>query len=503
MTPYHFDKIIRACHAHFTETNGDMKKHTLITTSLLLVLGLVTGCSSESDGGKAEAGRAAKGGSEASKPKGPVYVGPALPGLAKQQAWSLPPAKAIDLGDVLLFVKVGQGDYARGGYENDPLDGTVGTLFSAYSSDKPEAVTLEFRDVKTGAVRKSLDLKAGAVAATTWHNGVPAVAVTTTRTQESDGLSAQKSSITVTVYGADGARLGTIERDGDGKGVSIHEGHLIEQDGDATLTLTPIDGGAPRKVTCTGMLAHCSFDPRNNEIDGAQAHAPLITGAYAFHVENASTYETDPEQLVMSELASGRKVWSTADVAPPQGVELDKAHKRTSGAVRVLDVRDGRILTAWGAGAFSPDTFVTATYDLASGKQVGGSTTYRYADFPGDTINTEGSSVFSPDHKLAAAHTKGGTALWDLGTGKELWKQGKGEIPLTPRRFSTNGVLYGDTDKEGGSGTSALAVDARTKKVLAKDLPSDGIPLFSRSTGYGYLTTDDGFFVFPAERQDG
>ncbi|KOV93770.1 hypothetical protein [Streptomyces sp. NRRL B-3648] len=480
-----------------------MKKHTLITTSLLLALGLVTGCSSESDGGKAEAGSAAKGGSEASKPKGPVYVGPALPGLAKQQVWSLPPAKAIDLGDVLLFVKVGQGDYARGGYENDPLDGTVGTLFSAYSSDKPEAVTLEFRDVKTGAVRKSLDLKAGTVAATTWHNGVPAVAVTTTRTQESDGLSAQKSSITVTVYGADGARLGTIERDGDGKGVSIHEGHLIEQDGDATLTLTPIDGGAPRKVTCTGMLAHCSFDPRNNEIDGAQAHAPLITGAYAFHVENASTYETDPEQLVMSELATGKKVWSTADVAPPQGVELDKAHKRTSGAVRVLDVRDGRILTAWGADAFSPDTFVTATYDLASGKQVGGSTTYRYADFPGDTINTEGSSVFSPDHKLAAAHTKGGTALWDLGTGKELWKQGKGEIPLTPRRFSTNGVLYGDTDKEGGSGTSALAVDARTKKVLARDLPSDGIPLFSRSIGYGYLTTDDGFFVFPAERQDG
>ncbi|MFF0753003.1 hypothetical protein [Streptomyces sp. NPDC004267] len=483
-----------------------MKKHTLITTSLVLTLGLVTGCSSDGDGGKGTPGSAAQGGgkagSEAPKPKGPAYAGPALPGLAKQQAWSLPPAKAIDLGDALLFVKAAQGDYARGGYENDPLDGTVGTLFSAYSLDKPEAVTLEFRDVKSGAVRKSLALKAGTVAATTWHNGVPAVAVTTTSTQESDGLSAAKSSITVTVYGADGARLGTIEHAGDGKGVSVSEGHLIEQDGEGALKLTPIDGGEPRKVTCTGTLAHCSYDPRNKEIDGAQAHAPLITGTYTFHVENASTYETDPEQLVMSELATGKKVWSTADVTPPQGVELDKDHKRTSGAVRVLDVRDGRILTAWGAGAFSPDTFVTATYDLASGKQIGGSTTYRYADFPGDTINTEGSSVFSPDHKLAAAHTKSGTALWDLGTGKELWKQADGEIPLTPRRFSANGVLYGDTDKDGGSGTSTLAVDARTKKVLAKDLPSDGIPLFSRSTGYGYLTTDNGFFVFPAERQD-
>ncbi|MFF7123711.1 hypothetical protein ACF07Y_13475 [Streptomyces sp. NPDC016566] len=137
---------------------------------------------------------------------------------------------------------------------------------------------------------------------------------------------------------------------------TTHEGYIIEQDGDESLKLTPIDGGAARKVTCTGQLAHCSFDARTNEIDGGQAHAPLITGKYAFHVENASTYENDPEQLVRTDLTTGKKAWSTADVTPPAGVELDEDGKRTSGALRVLDVRDGRVLTAWGAGAFSPDT---------------------------------------------------------------------------------------------------------------------------------------------------
>ncbi|MFE7711878.1 hypothetical protein ACFU6I_40405 [Streptomyces sp. NPDC057486] len=400
-------------------------------------------------------------------------------------------------------MKDAKGGYAAGGYENDPVDGSTGMLFSAYSTNKPEPVTLEFRDVKTGTVRKSLRAKASTVSATTWRNGLPAIAVSATGTQESDGLSAAKSSTTVTVYGSDGARLGTITHAGPNKDVSIDEGHLIEQDDDASLELTPIDGGEPHKVSCTGNLAQCSYDPRTGEIDGGQAHAPLITGKYVFHVENASTYEDDAEQLVMSELATGKKVWSTADVTPPDGVELGDDGRRTSGAVRVLDVHDGQVLTAWGAGAFSPDTFVTATYDLASGRQIGASTTYRYADFPGDTIDTEGSSVLSPDRALAAAHTKGGTAVWDPATGKEIWKQAEGEIPLTPLRFSANGVLYGGTEKEGGAGTSALAVDARTKKVLAKDLPSDGIPLFSRTTGYGYLATADGFFVFPAQRQDG
>ncbi|MFF3325260.1 hypothetical protein [Streptomyces sp. NPDC002889] len=472
-----------------------MNKYTAMAAGLVLSLGLVAGCS-PSDGTQAD-GRGGKNSSGASEGdtagKGPVYAGPAIPGLAEKQAWSLPPAGAIDLGETLLFVKGSGGTYATGGpYDDDPVDGSTGTL---HSSDAPEPLTLEFRDVKTGEVHKSLKVSASRVAATTWHNGVPAVEVRADSTTESDRLSAEKTTVTVTVYGSDGAELGKAERAGGP--FHVHEGHLVEAAGDASLRLTPLDGGAPRTVTCTGPQATCSFDPRNKDIDGGSAHAPLITGTYTFHVENASTYADEPTQLVMSDLATGKKVWSTADVTPPAGVKLDADKERTSGSLRVLDVRDGRILTAWGAGAFTPDTWVTATYDIKSGEQIGGSTTYAYADSPADTINTEGSSVFSPDHQLAAAATEKGSAVWQLADGRELWAQQDGENPMTPLRFSPNGVLYGTTDGE-GDGRTVLAVDARTKKVLAKSLPVDNVPLFSEPSGYGHFHTEKGFFVFPS-----
>ncbi|MEU9864625.1 hypothetical protein AB0D99_27490 [Streptomyces sp. NPDC047971] len=472
-----------------------MNKYTVMAVGLVLSAGLVTGCGS-SDGpgtGTAPEKGASAAPKGAPKAEGPVYSGPAIPGLADKQAWSVPRADAIDLGEVFLFVKKADGAYAwGGGYEGDPLDSTTGLL---HSSDQPEPVVLEFREVKTGAVRKSLKVTAEHVAATTWREGVPAFEVRTSSTTESDGLSAEGTTVSVTVYGSDGAELGKAEHKGESP-FHVHEGHLIEQADQASLQLTPIGGGQPRKVTCGGLQAACSFDPRNKDIDGGSGHAPLITGKYTFHVNNGSTYETDPEELVMSDLATGAKVWSSADVTPPKGVELNDEGVRTSGSIRVLDVRDGRILTAWGAGAFLTDTWVTATYDLASGKQIGGSTRYAYEDFPGDTINTEGSSVFSPDRSLAAAATERGSAVWQLADGTEVWAQKEGEKAMTPLRFSPDsGVLYGTTEE---SDDTVLAVDARTKKVLVKDLPADNVPLSAKQSGYGYFSTDSGFFVFPA-----
>ncbi|MGY1577898.1 hypothetical protein [Streptomyces sp. MN13] len=474
-----------------------MNKYTVMAVGLVLSLGLVAGCGSSDGGGSTTKGEdGSSAGPDGAAPKGPSYGGPAIPGLAAKAAWSLPPAHAIDLGDTFLFVKDAQGAYALGeGYASEPADGSVGTL---HFTDDPEPVTLEFRDVKTGEVRKTLKVTTERVAATTWHDGVPAVAVFASATTESDGLSEEKTTTKVTVYGSDGARLG--EATSGAEEFDVREGHIIEQDGDESLKLTPVDGGAARKVTCTGQLARCSYDSRNHQIDGGQAHAPLITGTYAFHVENASNYEDEPEQLVMTDLATGKKIWSTGDVTPPADVELDDDGQRTSGALRVLDVRDGRVLTAWGAGALSPDTWVTATYDIASGKQVGGSSTYSYEDSPADTLDTEGTSVFTPDRTLAAAHTELGTAVWQPADGREIWAQKEGEKAMTPLRFSPNGVLYGSTKEDGFSETVFLAVDGRTKKVLAKSLPERNLPLFSQPSGYGYISTDAGFFVFPSQR---
>ncbi len=482
--------LTRRFRKHLHTIHGDINKYTVTAVGLVLSLGLVAGCgSSDGNGSAADPKDGGSARPKDTRPEGPTYSGPAIPGLAAEPAWSLPPAHAIDLGDTLLFVKDAQGKYALN------HDSSWEPAYTLHESDSPEPVVLEFRAVKTGEPRKTLEVTARQVAATTWRDGVRAVAVFNSASTESDGLSKEGTTTTVTVYGADGTVLGEATRDG---GVfDIHEGHIIEQDGDAALKLTPVDGGTVRKVTCTGKLAACTFDSRNNEIDGGQAHAPLITGTYAFHVENASVYENEHEQLVMTDLATGEKVWSTADVTPPAGVELDDAGKRTSGALRVLDVRDGRVLTAWGAGVFTSDTWVTATYDIASGKQIGGSSTYSYKDDPTDTINTEGSSVFAPDRTLAAAHTEHGTAVWQPADGKTVWAQQEGEKAMRPLRFSPDGVLYGTT-KEDFSERVYLAVDGRTKKVLAKSLPEQNLPLFSQPSGYGRITTDKGFFVFPA-----
>lgn len=56
-------------------------------------------------------------------------------------------------------------------------------------------------------------------------------------------------------------------------------------------------------------------------------------------------------------------------------------------------------------------------------------------------------------------------------------------------------MLYGVTDDESATSTG-IAVDSRTKKVLAKDLPEENIPSVETATGYGYVGTEAGLFVF-------
>ncbi|MGW9115813.1 hypothetical protein ACWGRV_04075 [Streptomyces sp. NPDC055663] len=51
------------------------------------------------------------------------------------------------------------------------------------------------------------------------------------------------------------------------------------------------------------------------------------------------------------------------------------------------------------------------------------------------------------------------------------------------------------TDDESATSTG-VAVDSRTKKVLAKDLPEENISSVETATGYGYVGTEAGLFVF-------
>ena len=109
--------------------------------------------------------------------------------------------------------------------------------------------------------------------------------------------------------------------------------------------------------------------------------------------------------------------------------------------------------------------------------------------------------LLSPSGDLVAAATDSGTVVRQTADGKQLWAQGAGEKALAPVRFSADGsVLYGMTDGTDNGidddNHTVVAVDAHTKKVLAKDLTIDQIPYFNDTSQYGYLSTDDGFFVF-------
>lgn len=451
-----------------------------VVVGVALSLGLLAGCGGGGDGAAGDGGEgkgavSAAGGAV----KGPVYRGPALPGFAAKAAWSLPSGGTsapgvLDLRSTLLLAKDAQGHYASTLSE--------GMLFD---SDAAAPLTLEFRDVKTGALRKALKVRAKTVEAVSWRDGAPAVAVTSSTTSESDGLTEAKTTITATLYGADGSELAKVPSYEHG---TLLDGYRVEKAGES-LRLTPVGGGPSRTVTCTGTAASCDYDAETGAADASVAHAPLISGGYYAGFLNASNYQTEPEQITLSELATGKQVWSTADAKIPEGVELDDKGHPESEEKRILRIADGKVLVGWKAGvSLSSGSWVHAWYDLKSGALI-------------SSYKGPAEVLFSPAGDLAARDVVKfedfpGTAVWQTADGKQLWEQQDGEHVLDPVRFTADGsVLYGVTDDESATDTG-LAVDTRTKKVLAKNLPEESIPSVDTATGYGYVGTEAGLFVF-------
>ncbi len=471
---------------------------------LALTAGLLAGCSSSDgdDGGGGDRGRTDAGTGGGAARKGPAYDGPALPGLARRPAWSLPVdgpmgiPVVLDLGDTLVFAKD-----ARGAYVSDETpDAEDGPALSLYGSDTPEDLVLEFRDVKTGAVRKELRVKTASVTLTTWHGGKAAVAVTASTTTASDGLTKARTGTTAALYDSAGRLLGKAElperaaREGEDASGSepvtgrsfVAEGHLVEESGD-TLRLTPVDGGPARTVPCAGFESGCGFVASTATVladGGNNLFAPLISDGYYPGFDSTGL----SPRISLYEPAGGKKVWDSGKVTPPKGVRVRDDDGKT-GEVSVLRVSDGRVLTSWRLNPLS-GTRVLATYDLAGG--------------PGAVSSFEGDEdpVFSPRGDLAAVFTDDVASVVKVAEGKVLWTQGEDEHALVPLRFSGTGtVLYGRTLEA----ETLLAVDARTKKVLAKDLSDRLVPRFNASTGYGWVGAYNagpggkvnGFFVFP------
>ncbi|MGQ4388573.1 hypothetical protein [Streptomyces sp. SAS_270] len=485
-------------------TDGGIRQRGLLrarSAAAVKVVAAVTGlvllsaCGGGSfDGDGTDGGKNAGSGGRAAATGGPAYKGPELPGFAKKAAWSLPPTEgggtpgALDLGETLLFAKDASGKYVD---NSGPEKGSEqGEKHFLHSSDEPESLTLEFRDAKTGAVTKSLKVKTDSVTATTWHDGAPAVAVATSSTSASDGLTEAKKTSTATLYDAHGAKLGSSpvpqDKYNNDDPRLLTEGYRVELDDDV-IRLVPIDGGTTRTLTCTGQLAQCEFHPETGTADGFATHAPLISGQYYAGFLNATNYDNDREQITLSDLATGKQVWSTADVEVPKGVALDDDGERQSGAVRVVRVADGKVLVAWSANV-TASSWIYAWYDVKSGALTGS------YEAPEDALLSPSGELVAKDREEIGEFD--GTAVWQVADGKQLWAQAEGETALDPVRFTADGsVLYGLTD-----GDTGLVVDARTRKVLVKSLPEDHIPFVDAATGYGYLSTEDGFFTFaPSE----
>lgn len=502
-------------------SNGDTAKPRARATALTLALSLafLTACTAGSDGG----GDTEGGGKKSTGPGGgatsaaPAYDGPRLPGFAAKPAWSLAAGHAapgvLDLGGTLLFAKDASGAYIEdfddskaflepkawgdSGYREPAPQGPNRVL---HLSEAPQPLTLEFRDAKTGEVRQSLKATTDSVTLTGWHDGVPAVAVGTSETSESDGLTAEKTTSTVTVYDGRGRELGetSVPRPEEGRyyAAALTEGYVVETAGD-TVRLIPVDGGTARTVTCAEEGADCAYDPETGLIGAARATAPPVLGDHYAGFENASASGADMVRVTLSDLATGKKVWSSADAEIPPGVDLyengdpDLAPMPDSETLSLLRVTDGKVLVAWQASQSDDDTWIHAWYDLGTGALA-------------DSYEATRSVLFAPSGDLAAEDavpggTFTGTTVWRVPDGKRLWAQeeGSGENPLDPVRFTKDGsVLYGFTTAEDGT-EKGLAVDPRTRKVLAKDLPADHVPVVDEPTGYGHLTTADGFFAFP------
>lgn len=473
-------------------------RRRLAVTGLALSLALLTGCGgddSETTTGK-DADGSASGGAASGKPAadGPAYKGAALPGYAGQAAWSLPTDTAslgvLDLDGVLLFAKDASGAYLTDAQvDGEPSD--VNRVL--FSSDEPEKLTLEFRDAKTGAIRKTLKVTGESVEGVTWKDGAPAVAVGSSETTESDGLTQEETTTSATLYSVDGTELGETS--------AYRFGHVIDGyavakgEADKTLTLTPIGGGTARTIPCNGDDdAECDFDSETGVASGDKTYAPAVVAGYYPGFEAAGSYDYDPSNVTLNDLATGKRIWSSADAEIPKGVVLDDKGEPKDRTIRVVRAADGKVLVAWKKDVgLSPTTQVYAWYDLATGKLTA---SYEAAE----------NLVDSPDGQLAALDRDefdsgyDGTTVWQTTDGTRLWTQKEGETPFDPIRFSSNGkVLYGDAHDSTSfdSSHATLAVDARTRKVLAKDLPENSIPAVDATTGYGFLATDDGFFVFP------
>jgi hypothetical protein len=469
------------------------------TTALLVgVVLAAAGCSSQEAGPAARASSASSGTSSSASPGAQVveYKGPQLPGLAAKATWSMPygayPLQAVTVGDAVVVWQSVQ-DYRE---SRAATPGPSPEVAPETEHALSPAQVLEFRDIATGAVRKLVQTPVGSVRADVWGGTPVAVVAFRTRTQ-SDGLSEETEVQHVVGYGADGAVVDQISVEGDQNAVAVVEGRVLRREGEpsggrsATVTIQPVGGGATARLRCDLPLCGVVL----NATGGASVSSPptllnALVGPLAFTL---TATPTGVGELVALDAATGRRLWTTATItAPPGAAGRDATFPRA----RPLAMVGDKLLMNWVEPGF--EGAVLALHDPRTGTLLA----------TGPTLPDLAHTVLAdPDgaYIVVTADTSAstyGTAVWSLADNKVLWTQvhKDGEKALAAASL-INGVVYGSVAESGAISTSPsaefIAVDAKTRKILATDLAIGNAPL-AGATGHAVLLRDRTLFGFAA-----
>ncbi|MBH1937990.1 PQQ-binding-like beta-propeller repeat protein [Streptomyces sp. AV19] len=454
-------------------------------TVVTLLAGL-TACGSGS--GSPDAPSKAK---STASPRTAAFPGKPPAGLAGSPAWTVPAApggaSVFALGDAFAVVTGGPGAARPAGGPNA----------DATPAEREGAKVVEFRDARDGRVRATVKAGDARVYAATWH-GAPALRVDVADKTASDGMTSDKTSTVSDVYDNRGKKLGSVPKD---EQHDLSDGWVVTGKGEK---VAPAEGGGPKTLEAHDDVRTLQA-PRNRE-KGSELRGPRFAGGYGFSREEARTGPySHTKRLVVTELATGKKAWTSSEAGRPDGAVPEDKSKATN-AVAVTVLGGDRVVLAWQTEGKDGGTepWVLSVNDLKTGRLLATGPVVKAIA----SSNMREMSLSDSDPVFYVTHDPSTDVLtvsgdrspkwlataWDAKTGKQLWTQADDENLFAPVA-SGNGVVYGFTDRYVQDFSKPIAVDVKTKKVLAKDFEADRVPVFS-ADGHGAVALDEGVFVF-------
>ncbi|MFI7689850.1 hypothetical protein ACIBQ6_12300 [Nonomuraea sp. NPDC049655] len=366
-----------------------------------LIVLLLCSCSTATPGGPAPT-------AATTAPAGRAYEGPALPGLATEQAWTLP------LGSIRDAVAVGK---------SFAVLGRAADIFA-----------LQVIDAATGRELKSIPIEDedATLRADTDH-GKPVAVVRHRRQLAASGLTAESSQVSDLVIDETGSEVWRSPEDGDGRQGTFFIGGYAAQ-GEA-------DGAGLSNVSKLSTLA------------GQQAVA-LPIGAEEENsllgvIKDKAVYW--PKGMLLDE-----------EAAVVHGFDLSKGGSLAWRLPRDVQARTivGDFLLTWQSDGMSS---THSLYDLMSGERVGG---FEVSNSVGVRCAT---SAFDADSDAVLCDEP--LTLIDSRTGKLLVPTVENQREASVES-AFGGIAYLKVKQEQGAEPLYLALDDRTGKVLGDNLPA-------------------------------